>query len=80
MKNIFYAFVICLSFAASAQGPQTSPEKLAEFIPLYPKGKMPNSRGMNLKDSIANERIFIVGNPGMYAFFPFATETKVPPW
>src|SRR3954470_9231976 len=61
---------------ASAQGPQTSPEKFAEFIPLYPKGKMPNSKGMNLTDSIANERIYRVGTPGMYAFFPSSAENK----
>src|SRR5215211_2444354 len=47
-----------------------------EFIPLWPKGKMPNTKGMNLKDSIANERIFRVGTPGMYAFFPGTAENK----
>lgn len=41
-----------------------------DFIPLWPKGKMPNSKGMNLKDSIVNERLSQVGIPGMYAFFP----------
>ncbi|RYF26720.1 MAG: alpha/beta hydrolase, partial [Flavobacteriales bacterium] len=29
-----------------------------EFIPLWPDGKMPNSKGLKLKDSIANERIY----------------------
>ncbi|MCU7547797.1 alpha/beta hydrolase [Chitinophagaceae bacterium LB-8] len=47
-----------------------------EFIPLWPKGKMPNSKGMNLKDSIANERVYRVGTPGMYAFLPSAQENK----
>lgn len=47
-----------------------------EFIPLWPKGKMPNSRGMPLTDSIANERVFRVGTPGMYAFFPGTQENK----
>jgi acetyl esterase/lipase len=47
-----------------------------ESIPLWPKGKMPNSKGMNLKDSIANERVYRVGTPGMYAFFPSAQENK----
>ncbi len=41
-----------------------------QFIPLWPKGKMPNSKGMAIKDSIANERIYQVGTPGFYAFFP----------
>lgn len=31
---------------------------------------------MKLKDSIANERIFRVGTPGFYAFFPSAAENK----
>jgi len=41
-----------------------------EFIPLWPKGKMPNTKGLALKDSIVNERLYQVGTPGMYAFFP----------
>jgi acetyl esterase/lipase len=76
MKAILVISIISLSLTANAQGPQTSPEKFAEFIPLYPKGKMPNSKGMNLKDSIANERIYRVGTPGMYAFFPSSQENK----
>lgn len=47
-----------------------------EFIPLWPKGKMPNTKGMKLKDSIANERIYQVGTPGMYSFFPSVQENK----
>lgn len=47
-----------------------------EFIPLWPKDKMPNSKGMRLKDSIANERIYQVGTPGMYSFFPSTQENK----
>lgn len=47
-----------------------------EFIPLWPEGKMPNSKGLKLKDSIANERIFKVGTPGFYAYFPSSTENK----
>ena len=41
-----------------------------EFIPLWTKGKMPNSKGIALKDSVVNERLYQVGTPGMYAFFP----------
>jgi acetyl esterase/lipase len=41
-----------------------------EFIPLWTKGKMPNSKGLVLKDSIVNERAYRIANPGMYAFFP----------
>jgi acetyl esterase/lipase len=47
-----------------------------EFIPLWPKGKMPNSKGLQLTDSIANERVYRVGTPGMYAFFPSQQENK----
>lgn len=47
-----------------------------EFIPLWPEGKMPNTRHLNLPDSIANERVYRVGTPGMYAFFPSETENK----
>ena len=41
-----------------------------DFIPLWTKGRMPDSIGLDLKDSIARQRAFRVGNPGMYAFFP----------
>jgi acetyl esterase/lipase len=47
-----------------------------EFIPLWPNGKMPNSRGMIIKDSVANERIYRVGTPGLYAFFSSSQENK----
>lgn len=47
-----------------------------EFVPLYPQGKMPNSKGMELKDDIRNERIYQVGTPGMYAFLPSIQENK----
>ena len=47
-----------------------------EFIPLWEKGKMPNSKGMGLKDDIRNERIYTVGTPGFYAFFPSNQENK----
>jgi acetyl esterase/lipase len=76
MKIFLLALITFYSTIAFAQGPQTSPEKFAEFIPLYPTGKMPNSKGLRLKDSIANERIYRVGTPGMYAFFPSSAENK----
>ena len=41
-----------------------------EYIPLWPKGKMPNTKGLPLNDSIANERAYRIMSPGMYAFFP----------
>ena len=59
-------FLFVFPFAAVAQ----------EFIPLYPAGKMPNSKGTTLKDDIRNERIYQVGTPGIYAFFPSNQENK----
>lgn len=47
-----------------------------EFIPLYAAGKMPNSKGLTLKDDIRSERVYQVGTPGMYAFFPSLQENK----
>ena len=47
-----------------------------EFVPLWEKGKMPNSKGLELKDDIRNERIYQVGAPGMYVFTPSQQENK----
>ena len=41
-----------------------------ELIPLWPQGKMPNSKGLHLQDSIVNERAYRIVDPRMYAFFP----------
>ncbi len=41
-----------------------------EFIPLWPKGQMPNSKGLEVKDSTVNERLYRISNPGIYTFFP----------
>lgn len=76
MRTILLIIILIWNTTCYAQGPQTSPEKFAEFIPLYPKGRLPNSKGLQLTDSIANERIYRVGTPGMYAFFPSSTENK----
>ncbi|HRH42814.1 MAG TPA: alpha/beta hydrolase [Pyrinomonadaceae bacterium] len=37
---------------------------------------MPNTKGMELKDDIRNERVYQVGTPGFYAFFPSIQENK----
>ncbi|TDH27770.1 alpha/beta hydrolase [Segetibacter sp. 3557_3] len=68
MKSLSLLCSLVLLWCATANG--------QEFIPLWPKGKMPNSKGLNLSDSIANERVYRVGTPGMYAFFPSAQENK----
>lgn len=69
MKRLFLSlvlFFLCLPTLAIGQ----------EFIPLWEKGKMPNSKGMELKDDIRNERVYQVGTPGFYAFFPSQQENK----
>lgn len=40
-----------------------------QVIPLWPEGRMPNSKGLNLTDSIAEERLYQVGSPRLYCFF-----------
>ena len=39
-------------------------------------GNMPNSKGVVVKDSIANERIYQVSNPGVYTFLTSKAENK----
>ncbi|MBA3600109.1 MAG: alpha/beta hydrolase [Acidobacteria bacterium] len=59
-------FLLLMPFVAAAQ----------EFVPLWTTGKMPNSKGIALKDEIRNERVYQVGTPGFYAFFPSNQENK----
>ena len=65
-KLVFFLCIVCMTTTVEAQ----------EFIPLWEKGKMPNSRGLNLPDSIANERIYRVGTPGLYLFETSRAENK----
>jgi acetyl esterase/lipase len=59
--------LICISTSnASAQ----------DFMKIWPQNGIPNSRHLKLKDSIANERVYRVMLPGMYAFFPGKQENK----
>lgn len=64
--SYYFLVTIIILIPASAQ----------EFIPLWPKGLMPNSKGTIVEDSIANDRIYKVGTPGMWAFFPSVQENK----
>ncbi|WP_460941860.1 alpha/beta hydrolase [Spirosoma daeguense] len=64
--DLLFILFFCSPIWAIAQG----------FMPLWPVGKMPNSKGMNLTDSIANERVYRVGTPGMYTFLPSVQENK----
>ena len=47
-----------------------------DFISIWKGVKMPNSKGIELKDSIANERVYQVGTPGVYVFEPSKQENK----
>jgi acetyl esterase/lipase len=47
-----------------------------DFIPLWPANNIPNSKSLHLTDSIANERVYRVATPGMYAYFPGSQENK----
>ncbi|GLB48053.1 alpha/beta hydrolase [Neptunitalea lumnitzerae] len=61
MKYFYILSVLCLlSITATAQ----------EYITLWEKGKMPNSKGLILEHIEARERVTQVATPGMYAFFP----------
>ena len=44
--------------------------KAQDFVPLWPEGQMPNSRGMPLAHEEARQRITQVATPGMYVFLP----------
>jgi len=45
-------------------------------FPLWQKGAMPNSRGMNIRDSIANERVYRVGQPDIEVYTPSKEENR----
>jgi acetyl esterase/lipase len=47
-----------------------------EFIPLWPAGKMPNTKGIKLEHIEERERITQVAQPGMYAFFTSKEENN----
>jgi acetyl esterase/lipase len=68
MKRTFLLLVLILGYYIQVEA--------QEFIKLWPTGKMPNSKGLSLTDSISNERIHRVGTPGMYAFFPSLQENN----
>lgn len=50
--------------------------KAQEFIPLWEKGQMPNSKELILKDSVSNERLMQVANPGIQVFLTSNQENK----
>jgi acetyl esterase/lipase len=67
MKRFFFILLMAWFVAdASSQ----------EFIPLWPDGKKPNFNGKKITDSLFNERIWRVSNPGMYCFVVPKAENK----
>ena len=57
--TILVTLVLLISFV-SVEGQQ--------FIPLWPKDNMPDSKGIQITDSIARERAFRVAVPCMLFF------------
>lgn len=47
-----------------------------EFIPLWPEGRMPNSKGLELEHIEERQRITQVSRPGLYAFLPSREDNK----
>ncbi|UKT62974.1 alpha/beta hydrolase [Pedobacter mucosus] len=66
LVNLIIIALLFFNFSANAQ----------QFIPIWPAGKIPNTKGLKQIDSIANERVYRVATPGMYAFFPSNQDNK----
>jgi acetyl esterase/lipase len=47
-----------------------------QFLPLWNSNKIPNSKGIAIKDSISDERYRRVGNPGLLVFLTSKQENK----
>ncbi len=69
MKVSKCVFFIILSFLSTVIGAQ-------QYIPLWPEGKMPNSKGLKLERVEERERITQVDVPGMYCYFTSKEENK----
>ena len=67
-KKITFILLVFIITVAKVHG--------QEFIPIWPQNNIPNSKHLKLRDSIANERVYRVITPGMYAFFPGKQENK----
>jgi len=64
-KQILFLAVILFS-AVHAQ----------QVFPLWEQGKMPNSKGLHISDSIANDRQFVVANPNVEVYTPSKEENR----
>lgn len=70
MKNIFFSGLLCCALLLSS-----TKATAQTFFPVW-NHNMPNSKGVSVKDSIANERIYKVANPGVYTFLTSKAENK----
>ena len=68
MKRIVLLLFVSTVFVITSFG--------QDFVSIWEGGIMPNSKGLTLKDSIANERVYQVAIPGMYVFRPSEAENK----
>ena len=66
MKKSLILIFISFTFGIQAQ----------LVIPLWEPGKMPNSKGLHLTDSIANDRQFVVANPNIEIYTPSKEENR----
>ena len=64
-KSLTFLFILAVS-ALSAQ----------DFVSLWPKGKMPNSKGMELEHQEERQRVTQVAEPGFYSFLPAPEDNK----
>lgn len=61
MKKFYLALVLCIATGVAVAQSQ-------EMIPLWTTGKMPNSKGLNLPDSVVEKYLYHVGQPRLYAY------------
>jgi acetyl esterase/lipase len=73
---VFVAGTIWRGLVAATLCCGAIPLSAQEFVPLWPAGKKPNFNGYPVTDSVANERIWRVGTPGLYAFTVPRAENK----
>jgi acetyl esterase/lipase len=66
-RSVFACLALLFCFAAS---------RAQESVPLWPSGRMPNSRGMVLKEIEENQRITQVGTPRMEIFLPASEDSR----
>lgn len=68
MKRIVLSLFVSTVFVLTLFG--------QDFVSIWEGSTKPNSKGLPLKDSIANERVYQVATPGMYVFRPSDAENK----